>query len=211
MGKETRAKLLEVAEKLFFEKEYEEVSIRDLTEAAGTNVASINYHFNGKENLYKEVFSRFMRRVGQERVAEMKAAAEGASDPKEAAKQVIRAYVHSFLSALLSVPNGEVFLSILAREMSARGMANEEFLKEAGLPIHNALKDAIRTACPEFSDVKLSLCASSISGQLFHFVRARHSIKQFTGRDYDMDFINDLTDHVTEFSIRGLFCKGLDG
>lgn len=50
-----RAKILDVATRLFAEKGFAGVSIRELTEAAKVNVSAISYYFGGKEGLYKEV------------------------------------------------------------------------------------------------------------------------------------------------------------
>lgn len=49
----TRDKILTVAIDIFGSKG--EVTIREITERAGVNIASINYHFGSKNNLLKEV------------------------------------------------------------------------------------------------------------------------------------------------------------
>ena len=50
----TRMKILEVAHKLFAEKGYAGVSIREIASRCDVNVAAINYHFSNKEKLYVE-------------------------------------------------------------------------------------------------------------------------------------------------------------
>lgn len=49
--------LMTIATDLFVEKGYDSVSVRDITEKARVNVASINYYFGSKENLFKEIIS----------------------------------------------------------------------------------------------------------------------------------------------------------
>ena len=51
----TRARLLETATALFAERGLRRVTVRDICEAARANVASVNYHFGDKEQLYREV------------------------------------------------------------------------------------------------------------------------------------------------------------
>ena len=51
---ETKQRLLDAAEVLFAEKGFDGVSIRELAAAADVNVAAVNYHFQGKQNLYRE-------------------------------------------------------------------------------------------------------------------------------------------------------------
>jgi len=53
MGLDTRSKILESAIDMVGLKG--DVTIRELTDMAGVNVASINYHFGNKDNLLKEV------------------------------------------------------------------------------------------------------------------------------------------------------------
>ena len=48
----TRDRLLQAAERLFARQGYEATSVRDITAAAECNVASVNYHFGGKNKLY---------------------------------------------------------------------------------------------------------------------------------------------------------------
>ncbi len=55
MGNQTKERLVEAALALFAEKGYRSTTIQDIAAKAGTNVASINYHFRSKANFYAEV------------------------------------------------------------------------------------------------------------------------------------------------------------
>jgi hypothetical protein len=52
---DTKDKILEVARVMFSEKGFEGLSIRDIAKEAGVNIASVNYHFISKENLFHEI------------------------------------------------------------------------------------------------------------------------------------------------------------
>lgn len=52
---ETKEKILEVARQLFSKSSFNSVSVRDIAKASNVNVASINYHFQSKENLFWNV------------------------------------------------------------------------------------------------------------------------------------------------------------
>ncbi len=56
-NKDTKDKILSVAGALFAENGYDSTSIRDISKEAGVNLASINYHFKNKLNLYREVMN----------------------------------------------------------------------------------------------------------------------------------------------------------
>ncbi|KKM16999.1 hypothetical protein LCGC14_1680190, partial [marine sediment metagenome] len=92
----------------------------------------------------------------------------------------------------------------LMNEMSENGVARDIFLEETILPMHKLFRTNIKKAHPQLPDEKVTLCISSIFGQIFHFVRARAVIRRTVGREYDSAFIKDLIDHITDFSVRGI-------
>ncbi len=51
----TRDQIIKSAWKLFSDKGFEGVSVRDVTNAAGVNLASVSYHFGSKAGLIQEV------------------------------------------------------------------------------------------------------------------------------------------------------------
>lgn len=52
----TKEKIIGAAGELFAQKGFEGTSVRDIAAAANVNLASINYHYENKQNLYYEVF-----------------------------------------------------------------------------------------------------------------------------------------------------------
>ncbi|MEM9981115.1 MAG: TetR/AcrR family transcriptional regulator, partial [Bacteroidota bacterium] len=54
MGKDqtSREKIKEVARVIFMKKGYAGTKTRDITTAAGINLAALNYHYQSKENLF---------------------------------------------------------------------------------------------------------------------------------------------------------------
>lgn len=50
---ETRAKLLQAAGEVFAEHGFHSATVRDICHRAGANIAAVNYHFGGKESLYR--------------------------------------------------------------------------------------------------------------------------------------------------------------
>ena len=57
-GRDTREKLLDAAERLFAEQGFDSTSLRQITSAAGANLAAVNYHFGSKDDLIVEVLDR---------------------------------------------------------------------------------------------------------------------------------------------------------
>lgn len=62
---EAKERLLAAGEKLFAEKGLSGVSIRELSNAAGTNSALISYHFGGKDGLYQVILETQFSPIGR--------------------------------------------------------------------------------------------------------------------------------------------------
>ena len=77
-GKE---RILDAAEQLFAQRGFHGVSLRDITQAAGVDVALVAYHFGGKRELFTAVFERRAEVLNRER---LRAARGGA--PRRAAR-----------------------------------------------------------------------------------------------------------------------------
>ena len=54
-GESTRKRILEAALQIFGEKGYRDSTNAEVCEAAGANIAAVNYHFRSKEQLYRAV------------------------------------------------------------------------------------------------------------------------------------------------------------
>src|SRR5437868_9978051 len=67
-SQDTKTRILDVAEGLFMEHGCEATSLRQLTAAAGVNLAAVNYHFGSKEELFQAVLTRRLDPMNQERI-----------------------------------------------------------------------------------------------------------------------------------------------
>lgn len=72
-----KERLLDAAERLFAQRGYHGVSIRDITEAADADVALVNYHFGGKRALLTRVFERRAEILNRERMERLEAVRPG--------------------------------------------------------------------------------------------------------------------------------------
>ncbi|MEH6472863.1 MAG: TetR/AcrR family transcriptional regulator [Halopseudomonas sp.] len=59
-SKSTVHRILDTAVELFAEKGFEQTSVRDITQAAGVNLAAINYHFGSRDALIHAVAERYL-------------------------------------------------------------------------------------------------------------------------------------------------------
>ena len=83
------------AERLFALHGFQNVSVRDITAAAGVNLASVNYHFGSKDALFYEIFRRRTVELNRERAKKLHEATD---------RHVGTPPVREILAALLTPP-----------------------------------------------------------------------------------------------------------
>lgn len=166
----TKNRLLDAAEELFASKGYDEVSIRELATAAEVNVAAVNYHFQGKENLFQEVIlRRFVDQRNSTLAALEKALVQAEGKPR--LEDVIGALVGEYLKGTLGHPKSCTYLSLITREMSGNNShAHEAFLREMVAPVFLAFSRALTAAQPHLRQEDMNWVIASIVGQIHHFV-----------------------------------------
>jgi AcrR family transcriptional regulator len=112
---DTKTRIMDVAESLFAEKGYAATSLREITGEAGTNLASVNYHFQSKEGLLSAIVERFVDPVNRERLEALDALEAGADGAGVDLEGLLRA-----------------FLTPAFTRWSARGAEGARFMRLAG-------------------------------------------------------------------------------
>jgi AcrR family transcriptional regulator len=90
---DTKDRIMDVAEGLFAEKGYPATSLRDITGEAGTNLASVNYHFQSKEGLLSAIVERYVGPVNRERLEVLDAIEARAGEPAPDLEELVRAFL----------------------------------------------------------------------------------------------------------------------
>lgn len=201
-NKDTRALLLKHAEALFLAHGFEGVSIRQITEASDANVAAVNYHFNGKTNLYREVLAQRLEGITLEKLTLLKKLDE--QRPTATIEQILHSYIYSYFDAHFSSPDSDRLLQIIYREMAPDAVAGDLVAERLVIPIQQAFQKIIMKTCPELNGDHISRCISSITGQVLHFIRAREVLKGIRSEEQNQTFIEDTVQHITQFSLRGI-------
>lgn len=78
---DTKTRILDAAEELFSEQGFRNVSLRQITQVAEVNLASVNYHFGSREALVDEVLARVIGPVNEKRLLLLTRAEENATGP----------------------------------------------------------------------------------------------------------------------------------
>jgi TetR/AcrR family transcriptional regulator, regulator of cefoperazone and chloramphenicol sensitivity len=197
--RETRARLLDAAARLFAERGYARVTVRDICKKARANVAAVNYHFGGKDGLYRAV----MRHAMETMQATTEAAREAGRDLPAADR--IRAYVVVFADRLLGVHHETWIHQLMLREMSdptpALAMVADEVLKPRMVYLSHAIAELLHCA-PD--DPKVLRCALSVTSQFNSLLWTRAIAMLLDVEDNVPGTIDEIAEHIAQFSLGGM-------
>ncbi|MCB2191530.1 MAG: CerR family C-terminal domain-containing protein [Deltaproteobacteria bacterium] len=198
----TRERLLDEAERLFAERGYDAVSLREITSAADAHLAAVNYHFGSKENLYLEVFrQRWMERARKIQAPLQELEKREHYTPEE----VVRTLAKAFLSGPLSDEDRVRHSQLISREMGQQSKVFNLISQETMAPFMEMAIRMWQRCLPQETDPeRLKLIVLSIFSQVLYFNFARPVVTLTTGREYDQEFVDQLVEHITQFALRGL-------
>ncbi|MCF8041490.1 MAG: TetR/AcrR family transcriptional regulator [Desulfarculaceae bacterium] len=198
----TRERLLDEAERLFAEKGYDAVSLREITAAAGTHLAAVNYHFSSKENLYLEVFrQRWVDRARKIQAPLRELAKRGNYTPED----VVRTMARAFLAGPLTDQERVRHSQLISREMGQQSIVFKLISQEAMKPFIELSMDMWQCCLPQETDMeRLKLVMLSIFSQVLYFNFARPVVTMTMDREYDKEFVDQIVEHITQFALSGL-------
>jgi AcrR family transcriptional regulator len=199
--KSTRERLIEAAGELFAEKGFKETTVRDISERAGANLASVNYYFRDKEHLYEDLILHIVESMRQNFPVDKDF--DKASSPQSRLHTLVRNLLYRFLDPERPAWQG----ILLAQERVAPRPAvlsiiHNEIKKTRSL-LSSIVRELLKQAAkPE----KVELCGDSVMGQIMdqahtHSPQAPPMLRKRTATREE---IERLARHITEFSLAGI-------
>jgi AcrR family transcriptional regulator len=195
-------RLMETAEDLFCNRGFNETSVRDIAAAADCNIASVNYYFGGKDNLYVEVWRRRLAQMRDIRLASIEKVMS--SDDRPRLENLLTSYANAFVEPLVDGGHSDRFLSLMAREMVDPHLPPEMFLKEMIVPVMGALGEALQRICPWLTDRQVRLVILSIVGQLIETVIAKGMFERADHPEMPTVDLSEFVEHIVRFSAAGI-------
>ena len=197
---ETRERLIQAAARLFADRGFADVTVREICAAADANVAAINYHFRDKLGLYAEVVQAAIRAM-----RETSDAVRQAGDVRETPEQKIGEYVRVFMRRVIDSGPATWIHKLMNREMQQPTEALDLVVEQALRPRLEYLGGLIAEMleCPP-NDPRVLRSVVSIQGQCLLFVPSEVGTRLFPDFERTFGTADALAAHVTDFSLAGI-------
>jgi AcrR family transcriptional regulator len=197
--KNTKELILQSALELFSKKGYNNVSVAEICKKAGTNVASVNYHYKSKENLFEYVLA-YCRDVAMSKYP-MK------NDELKTAEEKFQFFFKNRMNQIFAEGIEGNFYKIIAREHSSGCKPSkdlfEKFIKQEADYIETIIYEI---AEKELDRSTLGSCIVSTMSSGYFFSQhpfIKEKMTEFTGLKGEA-LVNKITPPMIEFALSGI-------
>ena len=198
----TKAAVIAAAEQLFAINGFRNVSVRDITAAAGVNLASVNYHFGSKDALLFEIFRRRTAELNRER-ARMLHEAEGRHGGRLPVREILAALIEPPLRWSGRSPARRIAMQFIIRARSEGTEAVREVLR-TDVSHLSRFADALILARPELPREeiywRLHFVLGMIHNNRFAEFDRLHALSDGLTREGDVD---SLLKRMVDFAEAG--------
>jgi len=201
----TRQALLEVAADVFARIGFQNATVREICQRAGANIAAINYHFGDKAGLYSEVLKI------QGELAQVRFPTDAGLPDSAPPTERLAAFIRSFLQRVLAEEIANRHGRMMAREMVEPTAALDRLVREVIQPQAHQLHEIVQALLPVGTNTQtVRLCGLSIVGQILFYAHCRPVLSRLEpAADYDFVELDQLSQHITRFSLSALqdYCR----
>jgi AcrR family transcriptional regulator len=168
----TRERIMKAADRLFAERGYDGTSIRAIVAKARVNQAAINYHFDGKDGLYREVLRAAFRAMTEHQLTHAKEA-KGMSR-----EDALCDFVRRQLRPLMGRDEYSRHMRLFNWETVRPTAVFRSLVSEEAAPFMGLAADLVRRFMPE-ADRRTQMVASIwLIGQCSVFLRNREQLAE---------------------------------
>src|SRR5664279_3632370 len=200
---QTRTAILNAAERLYADRGFGDVTLRDIVAAAGVNLAAVNYHFGSKDELIAELFVSRSLATNRERLNELRRAEELGAGRAEI-DAILRALVGPTLRGCLG-PDREG--STAARFMiraSIESVPPIRRIKNREVDHLRKFAAAMRRSLPDRSEVDLYWGLHFALAMAHHTIRESERLTRLSDGKCDLNDVQRIIDRIVAVSVMAL-------
>ena len=194
-----RDKLLAAAIDVFVEKGFRDSTVAEICKHAEANIAAVNYHFGGKEALYREAWLSAFAESMEDHPAGGRAAPDAPAEAR----------LRSRLAALVqraADPRSKVFFLSQMEFVNPTGLLDEVMRAEL-LPLREEMAALVKELLgPGAEERQVVFCETCIISMCMHPMLMRRNSAR-TGKCPHHAFLDDteaFAEHVIRFALAGI-------
>jgi len=188
----TRSAILAAAERLYADRGFGDVTLRDIVAEANVNLAAVNYHFGSKDELIAELYVTRSIQTNRERLNELKAAEENGGG-RAAIDEILRALVGPPLRDCLGRDREGPTAARFMIRASIESVPAIRRIKNREIDHLRKFAGAMRRALPDRDEVELYW------GLHFALAMSHHTI-----REKELNDVDGIIDRVVSASVMAL-------
>ena len=205
----TKNALIEAAGQLFADLGFDGASIREIAKRANANMAAIGYHFNGKENLYRETLRVVVNHKSHWSDAMLDALeqTQGGTPVPKALKSVFR----NRLDELFGRDKPRWHIKLFIRALLEPSPALKEITQENLVGEFEAMCAAARAWNPALTEAQAMRWTDAFFAQEIYYVLGQAVIQQMANWDaYPGTYLDEIAAHVARLQTAALWPDELE-
>lgn len=199
----TRSAILAAAERLYADRGFGDVTLRDIVAEANVNLAAVNYHFGSKDELIAELFVTRSLALNRERLQELRAAEEKGGGRAEIA-DILRALVGPTLRGCLGPENARSTAARFMIRVNIEAVPAIRRIRNREIDHLRKFIAAMRRSLPGMSDVELYWGLHFALAMAQQTVRDSERLTKLSEGKCDVDDVDGIIARVVSVSVMAL-------
>ncbi|MFP4157124.1 MAG: TetR/AcrR family transcriptional regulator [Opitutales bacterium] len=197
----TRYRILRATEAIFAKKGFRAMTLRNVTDEAGVNLAAVNYHFGSKINLMRAVIERRFEPINRLRLQRLDAAIEAGRPHPLPLKIIFEAYFQPLFDQVGTARGpDQILIQMIGRALTEPAGFIRDMHREFFFEISQRFLRELRRSCPDLTENELQLryflSVSTMLGTITDQVRLESMTTGKPGADNPDRVCDALTRYV---------------
>lgn len=198
----TKERLLDAAEELFAQNGISGTSLRDLTNKAAANLASVNYHFGSKDGLLRALLERRIKPLNDERMRLLDLAERAAGDGVPTLESILHAFVAPTIWSCRQHPH---FMRVMGRMQTDPDPAVRQWMaSDLFATLVSRLERLLTRRLPDVPVAELYWRMCFLVGSMCHTWMNLHDVELCSKGQASFDGDNDMIERLVCFGAAGL-------
>jgi AcrR family transcriptional regulator len=199
----TRSAILTAAERLYADRGFADVTLRDIVAAAGVNLAAVNYHFGSKDELIAELFVTRSLALNRERLSELRAAEERGGG-RAGIADVLRALVGPSLRGCLGRDRQRSAAARFMIRASIESVPPIRKIKNREIDHLRRFAAAMKRSLPGLDDADLYWGLHFALAMAHQTIRDSERLAKLSEGKCDLDDVEAVVERVVAVAVMGL-------